>query len=283
MNTSSENKENMVIDIEYSDVLGTKCNYSTTEVAKMLGRRPSCIRFWCDEFEKCKDEKGENLFGFVVKRDPSNNNRLLDAENIAFLRQVAEITKNDSKMTIKKIKEHLSAEKNQEIQQMVQQQNIEQLTNAIKESLLQDIAILIKDNQVQMENNITEKMSKQLETKKEEIIKELSISMSENKDSIENTIQDTVKTSSDDIRATLSDSTSKLSTTLNNGLEDGLKRFKSYGDELEQKFSNRDEKNMANLRESMEKQLEKNRLEEIQKKEEKKKGILDKISGIFGK
>lgn len=283
MNTSSENKENVVIDIEYSDILGTKCEYSTTEVAEMLGRRSSCIRFWCDEFEKCKDpDTNENLFGFVVKRDSSNNRRL-NAENIAFLRQVAEITKNDSKMTIKKIKEHLSAEKNQEIQQMVQQQNIEQLTNAIKESLLQDIAILIKDNQVQMENNITEKVSRQLESKKEEIIKELSISMLENKESIENTIQDTVKTSSDDIRTTLSDSTSKLSTTLNSGLEDGLKRFKSYGDELEQKFSNRDEKNMANLRESMEKQLEKNRLEEIQKREEKKKGFLDKISGIFGK
>lgn len=263
------------------------------DVEKELQVSHSRIKVWLDRYniEDC------------IERTAKSNNRCFSMFEVNLLRKIKSFRDDDNFRgdqvekeiadDVRKLREIKGKKENKEDKnisneeetqlQVNNQPNIEQIANAIKESLLQDIAVLIKDNQVQMENNITEKMSKQLEIKKDEIIKELSISMSENKESIENTIQDTVKTSSDDIKTTLTNTESKLSTVINNGLESNLKRFKSYGDELEQKFSNRDEDNMAKLRESMEKQAEKNRLLEIEQREEKKKGFLDKISGIFGK
>lgn len=292
-------KDENVIDVIYTHTEDEFIpRFLMSDVEKELDETHSTIKYWLRKYG-IED---------YINRTNQGKDRYFSVSDIQLLRKIKILLRQNKvrsqdipkeikeEMTkLKEVRYYLEKNKNtkneneydddeEETQlQISNQPNIDQIANAIKESLLQDIAVLIKDNQLQMENNITEKMSKQLEIKKDEIIKELSVSMSENKESIENTIQDTVKTSSDVIKTTLTDSESKLSTTINNGLESNLKRFKSYGDELEQKFSNRDEDNMAKLRESMEKQAEKNRLLEIEQREEKKKGFLDKISGIFGK
>lgn len=271
-------------DNEYIEVLYTDTEdefepkFMMNKVSKELLLRASTVSYWMDTY-------GLNKY---VKRI-SGKDRLLSMYEVNILRKIKflrydkglrkeEVVKEiagdikileEKSKTMKNENTEISTEVKDDIQHTNTELNIDQLTQIIANSVIEEVSLQLSQR---LSTQISLQLGDKLEKQKNEILKEIALSSN----TIDSNIQNTLKNHSEVILDTLERFEGNMSTQVEDALKTQINDFKQYMDKQELEFKEKDEKTIEFFREQMQKKEDK--IKELEE-EKNRKGFLSKLFG----